>query len=175
MAMMLSKNLYFARRVSRVARRRSAWIRSQTTMTATTTSAASTTTSSLDPPIMASNNDDNNNNESNEIQHLLENENEYGIANPLHMANFQKENYDTKIQETINMVEHMRSENKQKCSTTASSQLASTLLLENEDRVHPKQGSMPGHDIMAESNKKAIKVDPTKIHEYKHNFDEAEF
>ena len=169
---MFSKNLYFARRVSHLARCR-AWIRSQTTTTATTTTAASTTTSSTAPPMMASNNN-NNNNESNEIQHLLENENEYGIANPLHMANFQKENYDTKIQETINMVEHVRSENKQKRSAT--SQPASTLLLKNDDRVHPKQGGLFGHDInKAGSNKKAIKVDPTKIHEYKHNYDESEF
>ena len=50
--------------------------------------------------------------DSNEIQHLLENENEYGIANPMRMDKFSMENYDKKICEVTGMVQLLPKENK---------------------------------------------------------------
>jgi hypothetical protein len=111
----------------------------------------------------------------NEIKHLLENENEYGIAKPLHMERFCMENYDARI-----------------CGTTAGSEstitttttkmippkvIAASDLLEKEVvqfvQEDPKHYNYAGSDVPHQF--KNVKVDPTKIHEYKHNFDEAEF
>ena len=106
----------------------------------------------------------------NEIEHLLENENEYGIAKPLHMDRFQKENYHNKLQEDEQEVVNM--------AQPSSSRLvaASTLIMETQsDTVKDKKKGFHMHGKTEEPKKMTIKVDPTKIHEYKHNYDEAEF
>ena len=92
----------------------------------------------------------------NEFQHLLENENEYGIAESLHMSHFSAEKYKFPLRMPDN-IQH------ESPTVQAAAKLFvdTTFGLEGsgkwDQKLHPKT------------------VDPTKIHEYKHNFDESEF
>lgn len=104
------------------------------------------------------------------ITHLLENENEYGIADCMHMDKFRKENYDPTIQEKVDR-EHQAAAMQMDPMTTA----RHVLVFETKDTQEQVEFKVQNETQHVRMKNKKVKVDPTMIHKYKHNFDESEF